>query len=297
MSRAYKNKKYNKDNYIKFGVSPKYFGLQAKRFPGSVKKAYCDIDRDEEADVTFTKRRSPAVRKNYECLTVSNFAPAFGPQDLSQAVPELGPADLESTEYIPEQIYTVASFSDGNPSNLYGEPDGRWYPQSVDGQAIYLGEDAPYRYYAFPLIAGQRFTITPPNTNVAYFSLPQRGSGVGYNQWEWYWYKYTPRSSIPYEITGSAASKVKYNSYANNLNLGNPKFSLYGSTTNSNVFLRDLQYNPYNRFNESAVMAIKASLEAENGTGLPVSAAMGISIVMVEKFRSTTGGIYPPTPN
>jgi hypothetical protein len=99
MSRAYKNKKYNKDNYIKFGVSPKYFGLQAKRFPGSVKKAYCDIDRDEEAEVTFTKRRSPAVRKNYECLTIGDFAPAFGPQDLSQAVPELGPADLESVEF------------------------------------------------------------------------------------------------------------------------------------------------------------------------------------------------------
>lgn len=96
MSRAYKNKKYNKENYIKFGVSPKYFGLQAKRFPGSVKKAYCDIDRNEEAEVTFTKRRSPAVRKNYECLTIGDFAPAFGPQDLSQAAPELGPADLES---------------------------------------------------------------------------------------------------------------------------------------------------------------------------------------------------------
>jgi len=101
MSRAYKNKKYNKDNYIKFGVSPKYFGLQAKRFPGSVKKAYCDIDRDEEAEVTFTKRRSPAVRKGYDCLTVSNFAPAFGPKDLflSQAAPELGPADLESIAF------------------------------------------------------------------------------------------------------------------------------------------------------------------------------------------------------
>jgi hypothetical protein len=98
MSRAYKNKKYNKDNYIKFGVSPKYFGLQAKRFPGSVKKAYCDIDRDEEAEVFFTKRRSPAVRKNYDCLTVSNFAPVFGPKDLSQTAPEIGPADLEAVE-------------------------------------------------------------------------------------------------------------------------------------------------------------------------------------------------------
>jgi hypothetical protein len=121
MSRAYKNKKYNKDNYIKFGVSPKYFGLQAKRFPGSVKKAYCDIDRDEEAEVTFTKRRSPVVRKNYGCLIVSNFAPTFGPQNLSQVAPDLGPANLESVEFSvpvsgPSNLSVVAPAA--GPQNL-----------------------------------------------------------------------------------------------------------------------------------------------------------------------------------
>ena len=303
MSRAYKNKKYNKDNYIKFGVGPKYFGLQAKRFPGSVKKAYCDIDRDDEAEVFFTKRRSPAVRKNYDCLLVSNFAPIFGPQDFSQAAPEIGPADLEANVFpaptsgpqdlvaeAPEQIYTVVSFADSNFGNLYGEPDGRWYPKEVDDAAIYLGEDAPYKYYAFPLIEGQRFTIVP-ETQAAYYSNVSRGSGVGNNLWEWYWYKYRPTGG--YLVSGSAESKVKYNSYSVNPNLGNPKFSLWFSYPNA--YLRDLQYNPYNRFKESDVMAMKSSLEAGEGTGFAVGSTMRINPEYTEDFR-THHSSTPPNP-
>jgi len=383
MSRAYKNKKFNTDNYIEYGISPKYFGLQAKRFPGSVKKAYCDIDRDEEAEVTFTKRRSPAVRKNYECLTIGDFAPAFGPQDLSQAAPELGPADLESVEFPvpvsgpsnlsvvapaagpqnlsssllasssgpqnltssiivpeagpqslevssnpnsgpqnlsssllapsigpqnltssiiipeagpqdlvaelpPDPLYVVVAFYDGN----FSPNDGRWYPNDVDDKAIYMGEDRNNALYAFPLVDGARYTIVP-ETQASYFSSVSRGAGVGNNLWEWYWNKYTPNPGQPYTIVGSAANYVKYDSYSVNPNIGTPKFSLY--TSGLNVFLRDLQYNPYNRFPESEVMAIKASLEAGEGTGKPVGSFLTFNPNYKEEFR-THSSTTPPDP-
>ena len=67
-SRAYKNLKYNDSGYYNYGINAKYFGVQASRFPGSIKEQYCDIDHDELADATYIKRRSPAVGKNYGCV-------------------------------------------------------------------------------------------------------------------------------------------------------------------------------------------------------------------------------------
>jgi hypothetical protein len=191
-----------------------------------------------------------------------------------------------------EPMYTLVSFSDGTFSDMYGSPDGRWYPKDVDDKALYLGEDAPYKYYAFPLSPeGQRFTIVP-ETQASYFSDVSRGAGVGTNLWEWYWYKYTPALG-PYQVIGSAANYVKYDSSTPNLNIGTPKFSLW--LAYPNVLLRDLQYNPYNRFTESEVLAIKASLEAGNGTGSPVGSAMRLSVNYNEEFR-THDSQYPPTP-
>ena len=67
-SRAYKNLKYNDSGYYNYEINAKYFGVQASRFPGSIKEQYCDIDHDELADATYIKRRSPAVGKNYGCV-------------------------------------------------------------------------------------------------------------------------------------------------------------------------------------------------------------------------------------
>lgn len=67
-SRAYKNLKYNDAGYFQYGINAKYFGVQASRFPGSIKEQYCDIDNDELADATYIKRRSPAVGKDYGCV-------------------------------------------------------------------------------------------------------------------------------------------------------------------------------------------------------------------------------------
>jgi hypothetical protein len=222
-------------------------------------------------------------------LNASVVAPAAGPQSLEEwPAPTSGPQDLVAEA--PEPIYTVVSFSESYINNLYGEPDGRWYPKEVDDAAIYLGEDAPYKYYAFPLIEGQRFKIVP-ETQAAYYSNVSRGSGVGNNLWEWYWYKYRPTGG--YLVSGSAESKVKYNSYSVNPNLSNPKFSLWFSYPNA--YLRDLQYNPYNRFKESDVMAMKSSLEGGEGTGFAVGSTMRINPEYTQDFR-THHSSTPPNP-
>jgi hypothetical protein len=93
MSRAYKNKKFNTDNYTNYAVSSKYFGLQASRFPGSIKKQYCDETGDGFANATFTKRRSEAVGKGTTCVYRSMLPPDFGPSGLEVA-PLLGPTNL-----------------------------------------------------------------------------------------------------------------------------------------------------------------------------------------------------------
>ena len=94
MSRAYKNKKFNKDNYTKYGISPKYFSVQASRFPGSIKKQYCDEDRDGFADATYTKRRSEAVRKGTGCVQRVTYKPNYGTERTESVVlrmyPEMG---------------------------------------------------------------------------------------------------------------------------------------------------------------------------------------------------------------
>ena len=229
-------------------------------------------------------------------LNASVVAPAAGPQSLEASdKPTSGPQNLLA-ELPPEPMYTLISFSDYSSSNLYGNPDGRWYPKDVDDKALYLGEDAPQKYYAFPLSPeGQRFTIVP-ETQAYYVSDISRGAGVGNNLWEWYWYRYRPTFSQPYVVSGSAALRVKYDSGAVNPNIGTPKFSLWFAYPN--VLLRDLQYNPYNRFAESEVMAIKASLEAGDDSAFAgTPGAMELSVNFDDEYTSTVAGPYPPNPN
>ena len=100
MSRAYKNKKYNKVNYLNYGKNPKYFGLQATRYPGSIKKQFCNTHADyygmSGPDVTITVRRSPAVYKNAECVVFFDPVPEFGPTlEASIIPPVLGPSNME----------------------------------------------------------------------------------------------------------------------------------------------------------------------------------------------------------
>lgn len=100
--RAYKNKKYNKVNYVNFSKNPKYFGLQAGRFPSSIKRQFCDTHADYYemggADVTLTVRRSPAAHKGTGCVTIFDPTPEFGPTlEASIIPPVLGPSNIDAT--------------------------------------------------------------------------------------------------------------------------------------------------------------------------------------------------------
>ena len=97
--RAYKNKKYNPVNYVNYSKNPKYFGLQAGRFPSSIKRQFCNTHANyyemEGADVTLTIRRSPAVYKGSGCVTVFDPAPEYGPTlEASIIPPVLGPSSM-----------------------------------------------------------------------------------------------------------------------------------------------------------------------------------------------------------
>lgn len=99
--RAYKNKKYNPVNYVNYSKNPKYFGLQASRYPGSIKKQFCNTHAGYYgmggADVTLTIRRSPAVYKGSGCVTIFDPAPEFGPTlEASIIPPVLGPSNMEA---------------------------------------------------------------------------------------------------------------------------------------------------------------------------------------------------------
>lgn len=120
MSRAYKNKKFNTDNYTKYGVSPKYFGVQASRFPGSIKKQYCDEDSNGFADATYTKRRAEAVRKGTGCVQRVILSPDFGPENLGFAVPESGPLNLTQVKpgAGPSNLSTTIQASSVGPTSL-----------------------------------------------------------------------------------------------------------------------------------------------------------------------------------
>lgn len=304
--RKYRNIKGNLQPKRILKYSEEWIEYRKKRGADSVKVEHCDVDTDGFHDAIVRDWRSPALKKTQTCippppalgpsaLSSSIAPPASGPESFSGEViippaPTSGPQDLVAE--IPEPMYSLVSFHDGYFSNMYNSSDGRWYPKDVDDKAIYIGEYSNNALYAFPLVDGARYTIVP-ETQASYFSNVSRGAGVGNNLWEWYWYKYTPDPGQPYTVTGTAANFVKYNSYANNPNLGTPKFSLYVSYPN--VFLRDLQYCPTSRFPESEVMAIKASIEAGEGTGTSVGTFLTFNPNYSEDYRAHHS-TYPPDP-
>ena len=167
MSRAYKNKKFNTDNYTKYGVSPKYFGVQASRFPGSIKKQYCDEDSNGFADATYTKRRAEAVRKGTGCVQRVILSPDFGPENLGFAVPKSGPLDLSqvkpdagpsnlssgfsASSFGPTSLSSIIVKPATGPTNLLGEPqlNPQYGPINLSASI-----PPPRSVYKFTLIAG-----------------------------------------------------------------------------------------------------------------------------------------------
>lgn len=134
MSRAYKNKKFNTDNYTSYGVSSKYFGVQARRFPGSIKKQYCDETGDGYADATYTKRRCEAVRKGSGCVYRSMLPPDFGPSGLGIA-PLFGPTELSSAFAVPSvgpsELISTAVIPVSGPQNLNGTVEPMLTPELI----------------------------------------------------------------------------------------------------------------------------------------------------------------------
>lgn len=134
MSRAYKNKKFNTDNYTSYGISSKYFGVQARRFPGSIKKKYCDETGDGYADATYIKRRSEAVRKGSGCVYRNMLPPELGPSGLGIA-PLLGPTELSSAFAVPSvgpsELISTAVIPVSGPQNLNGTVEPMLTPELI----------------------------------------------------------------------------------------------------------------------------------------------------------------------
>lgn len=143
MSRAYKNKKFNTDNYTSYGVSSKYFGVQARRFPGSIKKQYCDETGDGYADATYTKRRCEAVRKGSGCVYRNMLPPELGPSGLGVA-PLFGPTELSSAFAVsnagPSGLASTIVKPALGPQSLEEQPYPAFGPQDLTAESLLTPE-------------------------------------------------------------------------------------------------------------------------------------------------------------
>ena len=134
MSRAYKNKKFNTDNYTSYGVSSKYFGVQLDDFPAQLKNSIATrpvtgmptLPIQKEDAKPFVKGRDVFIEACFRRIfgpSGLGIAPLFGPTELSSAfaVPSVGPSELISTAVIPVS----------GPQNLNGTVEPMLTPELI----------------------------------------------------------------------------------------------------------------------------------------------------------------------